>query len=45
MKIKNIKNQFDKRSYLEEVQWELADLLSTAQIQINEARDMGWLPE
>ena len=26
------------------IQWELTDLLDTAQTQINETRAMGWLP-
>ena len=38
--LKEIKNS----NLPKEVQWELTDLLNTAQIQINEARDMGWLP-
>lgn len=38
-------HEIKKSNLPKEVQWKLADLLSTAQIQINEARDMGWLPE
>ena len=38
-------DEIKKSNLPKKVQWELADLLSTAQIQINQARDMGWLPE
>lgn len=36
--------EIKKSNLPKEVQWELTDLLTTAQTQINEARDMGWLP-
>jgi hypothetical protein len=37
-------SEIKKSNLPKEVQWELADLLNTAQEQINEARDIGWLP-
>ena len=36
--------EIKKSNLPKEIQWDLTDLLTTAQIQINEARDMGWLP-
>lgn len=37
-------SEIKKSNLPKEIQWELTDLLTTAQTQINEARDMGWLP-
>lgn len=37
-------SEIKKSNLPKEIQWDLTDLLATAQIQINEARDMGWLP-
>lgn len=37
-------SEIKKSNLPKEVQWELTDLLNTAQVQIKEAREMGWLP-
>jgi hypothetical protein len=37
-------SEIKKSNLQKEIQWDLIDLLTTAQTQINEARDMGWLP-
>lgn len=37
-------SEIKKSNMPKEVCWEITDLLETAQIQINEARKMGWLP-
>ena len=42
--LKRYVDEIKKSNMPKEVRWELVDLLDTAQIQINEARDMGWLP-
>jgi hypothetical protein len=36
--------EIKKSNLPKEVKSELEDLLNTAQLQINEARNMGWLP-
>ena len=36
-------SEIKKSNMPKEVRWEITDLLETAQIQINEAREMGWL--
>lgn len=37
-------HEIKKSNLPKEVQWELADLLETADVQIKEAKKMGWLP-
>jgi hypothetical protein len=37
-------NEIKKSNLPKEVQWELTDLLQTANIQIQQAKKMGWLP-
>ena len=37
-------SEIKKSNLPKAIQWELTDLLNTAQTQINEARNMGWLP-
>lgn len=37
-------SELKKSDLPKEVRWEIIDLLETAQIQINQARKMGWLP-
>ncbi len=36
--------EIKKSNLPKEVQWELTDLLETANVQIKEAKAMGWLP-
>jgi hypothetical protein len=42
--LKNYLVEIKKSNLPKEVQWELADLLNTANEQIKQAQGMGWLP-
>lgn len=43
--LKTYVTEIKKSNLPKEVQWELTDLLQTANTQIKEAKAMGWLPE